>query len=261
MFDDDRFDHRSLPRLERMEALKHMLVSRATGGDGNEVLYREARRELLEDKALAERMPRFVKTCRTADEFWQFIKEKFGSYAERRAWLRDEFDPLLTYLEEGARSPMSRTADLALQAMSEEAVHDVWRRMLERREADPEGAITAARTLMETVCKHILDDLGEQAGENAELPALYGAVAKRLNLAPDQHTEQVFKQILGGCMTVVNGLAGVRNKLSDAHGKGPRQARPSPRHAELAVNLSGSLAAFLVATWAARKLQHSTAQQ
>jgi len=230
-----------------------MLVSRATGGGGNEVLYREVRRELLDDKALSERMPKFLRTCRTVDEFWQFIKEKFGSYSERRAWLRDEFDPLLTYLEEGAQSPMSRTADLALLAMSEEAVQDVWRRMLERREADPESAITAARSLVETVCRHILDDLGEQADENLELPALYGAVARKLSLAPDQHSEQVFKQILGGCMTVVNGLASVRNKLGDAHGKGPRQARPSPRHAELAVNLSGSLAAFLVATWATRK--------
>jgi len=65
--------------------------------------------------------------------------------------------------------------------------------------------------------------------------------------------EQVFKQILGGCATAVNGLAGIRNKLSDAHGKGPHAARPSARHAELAVNLAGSMAAFLVSTWTARK--------
>lgn len=251
---DNTLDHRSLTRLDRVEALKNMLVSRATGGDGNDALYRETRRELLEDMVLAERMPRFLRTCRTVVEFWQYIKDMFGSYAERRAWLRDEFDPLLTFLEEGAQSPMSRTTDLALLAMSEESVHDVWHRMLARRESDPESAITAARSLVETVCKHILADIGVQADKNAELPALYAAVAKQLNLAPDQHTEQVFKQILGGCMTVVNGLAGVRNKLGDAHGKGPHQARPSPRHAELAVNLSGSLAAFLVATWATRKI-------
>ena len=250
---DDAFAHRSLSRPERIEALKNMLVAVATGSTGNDVLYAEARRELLADGALAERMPPFLKTCRTIAEFWQLTKAKFRSYAERRDWLRDEFDPLLTYLEDGARNPMTRTTDLALRAMTDDGVHDVWRRMLDRRDADPEGAITAARTLLETVCKHILADLGEHADENAELPALHRVVSTKLNLAPDQHTEQVFKQILGGCATVVGGLAAVRNKLSDAHGKGPRAARPSARHAELAVNLAGSMAAFLVATWAARK--------
>lgn len=105
---------------------------------------------------------------------------------------------------------------------------------------------------METVCKHILDDLGGTYGEGIELPALYNAAASKLNLAPSQHTEQVFKQILGGCATVVNGLAGVRNKLSDAHGKGKLAARPAARHAELAVNLACAMTAFLIGTWADR---------
>ncbi len=33
----------------------------------------------------------------------------------------------------------------------------------ERRLNDPEGAITAARTLLETVCKHMRDDAGSEA--------------------------------------------------------------------------------------------------
>ncbi|EQD46232.1 abortive phage resistance protein, partial [mine drainage metagenome] len=41
-------------------------------------------------------------------------------------------------------------------------------------------------------------------------------------------------------------------QISDAHGKGKRAVRPRARHAELAVNLAGSMAAFLVATWKER---------
>lgn len=37
---------------------------------------------------------------------------------------------------------------------------------------DPEGAITAARTLLETVCKHILDERGVDYEADADLPAL-----------------------------------------------------------------------------------------
>lgn len=72
-------------------------------------------------------------------------------------------------------------------------------------------------------------------------------------MAPDSHSEQVFKQILGNCQSIVESLGALRNKLGDAHSSGPRKSRPASRHAELAVNLAGSVATFLVATWEARK--------
>ena len=82
-----------------------------------------------------------------------------------------------------------------------------------------------------------------------DLPRLHGKVANVLNIAPSQHTEQVFKQILGGCHAVVEGLGALRNRLGDAHGQGKRPVRPASRHAELAVNLAGAMATFLVATY------------
>lgn len=48
---------------------------------------------------------------------------------------------------------------------------------------------------------------------------------------------------------VVNRLGTLRNKLGDAHGKGKLPVRPAPRHAELAVNLFGSVELFLMATF------------
>lgn len=59
--------------------------------------------------------------------------------------------------------------------------------------------------------------------------------------------------ILGGCSAVVNGLGTLRNKLGDAHGQGKIPVTPAARHAELAVNLAGSLALFLVSTHKASK--------
>jgi hypothetical protein len=131
----------------------------------------------------------------------------------------------------------------------------VWLKALERRAEDPEGAITTARTLLETVCKHILDDGGVPYKDDSDLPGLYKMTAKQLNLAPSQHSEEVFRQILGGCTSVVEGLGALRNRLSDAHGKGRLPVRPAARHAELAVNLAGTMATFLVATWAGRQAE------
>jgi len=73
------------------------------------------------------------------------------------------------------------------------------------------------------------------------------------SLAPSLQSEDIFKRIFGGCQTVVEGLGALRNKLSDAHGKGKAIAKPEPRHAELAVNLAGAMATFLVETWEAQK--------
>jgi hypothetical protein len=137
-----------------------------------------------------------------------------------------------------------------LQAFDPEHVHAVWEKALARRTNDPEGAITAARTLLESVCKHILDDAGVTYADDTDLPKLWGLVAEELNLAPAQHQENVFKAILGNCQAVVNNLAAIRNRAGDAHGQGRRrQVKPKARHAELAVNLAGTMASFLVTTW------------
>lgn len=128
-------------------------------------------------------------------------------------------------------------------------MHQVWARALERRADDPEGAITSARTLLEAVCKHILDESCAQYDDSADLPKLYRATAEALDLAPSQQSEDNLKRIFGGCQTVVENLGSLRNKLSDAHGKGKSLTKPAPRHAELAVNLSGAIAMFLVETW------------
>ena len=58
--------------------------------------------------------------------------------------------------------------------------------------------------------------------------------------------------ILGGCQTVIDGLGAICNRHGDAEGTKGAGVRPAPRHAELAVNLAGTMATFLLATWEAK---------
>jgi hypothetical protein len=51
---------------------------------------------------------------------------------------------------------------------------------------------------------------------------------------------------------VVDGLASLRNAFGDAHGKGLRHVKASKRHAELVVNLSGTICSFLISTHEAK---------
>ncbi|MDQ3548225.1 MAG: abortive infection family protein, partial [Chloroflexota bacterium] len=195
------------------------------------------------------KLPECVRHCGTVDEFWGFIKSRFPTYQERREFLREAFAPAIEYLEACERTPAVQPISETLAAFDADEVHAAWQKALDRRVRDPEGAITAARTLVETVCKHILDDEGVPYADDEDLPKLWHLTAQRLKLAPNQHQEAIFKSILGNCQSVVNNLAAMRNKVGDAHGQGRRPVKPKARHAELAVNLAGGMAAFLVATW------------
>lgn len=251
-----------VPLKDRVTGLQQILISRATSRAWNSSPehaalsrhdYELLRDDILNEPTLAPAAPAFLRDCRDLDRFWAFIKGKFEHYEDRRDFIWRSMDPLFARIEGETGTPADADIGATLANLSPEAVADVWHTARQRRSTDPEGAITVARTLLETVCKHILTDLGVSYEEGADLSKLYGQTSNALSLAPDQHTEQVFKQILGGCKTVVDGLAALRNRLSDAHGRGPSRAKPAPRHAELAVNLAGATATFLVQTWMVRQ--------
>jgi len=240
---------------QQVESLQNLLVAVATGGAGDNADDTNQRQALLSQRQLEALTPSFVRTCRDLGQFWQFIKFKFPTYKERRDFIWGEFRPLFDKLEGVGVAPSDELVTGALKTFDSAHVHEAWLKALDRRTTDPEGAITMARTLLESVCKHILEGARVVADDSPDLTKLYRQTAEQLNLAPSQHTEQVFKQILGGCTSVVEGLGALRNRLSDAHGKTKAGARPASRHAELAVNLSGALASYLLATWQTRSAQ------
>lgn len=238
--------------FEEAVSLQLMLTTFATGGEADDGGYRRIRSIFVQNPEFSEFAPQFLRACRSLSDFWSFIKGEFAHYQERRDFLRTEFDPLLSHLEFSTATPADANADKILKKVDSPHVHRVWLRAVQRRASDPEGAITLARTLLEAVCKHILDKEGIDYDPQTDLPKLYTLTAKQLNLSPSQHLEPIFKQILGGCHSVVQGLGSLRSKLGDAHGQGARPIKPAPRHAELAVNLAGTVATFLITTWEER---------
>lgn len=258
-------DESELPdeTIERASMLEGLLIARATGNSAEDGVYTLLRREFMADPVLKGLLPSFVRTYRNLGAFWEFIKYEAGTYAERRQIIHHAFTPLIDHLEGTDMAPGDEVASDALETFDEEGVHTVWTKALARRSDDPEGAITIARTLLETVTKRILDEMEETYSDKDDLPKLYARAATALNLAPSQHTEEPVKAILGGAMNLVNGIGTLRNRLSDSHGRGGRlPVRPSSRHAHLAVNTAGAVATFLVETFLERqrKSQHSTTE-
>lgn len=141
----------------------------------------------------------------------------------------------------------TRLRDLGQQDVNEEI-----ERISRTLEDDPADAITASRALVETVCKAILEELDKPFEERDDLPSLYKKTAMALKLDPVQH-EVVYRQALQGLVSAIQGLAELRNKLGDAHGKRRGAIRPEPRHARLAAGAAATVATFLIETLDRRK--------
>ena len=241
--------------FEAAESLMLMMISLATDGDADAREYKALRATILNDPTGSTAAPRLIRTCRDPGSFWSFISAKHsgtGSWARWRTFIRGQFEPLLDALERFEETPLEDLVHGSARKINAESVQADRGKALERRTRDPDGAVTAARALLESVCKTILDDASVRYSTKDDLPALYRKVAKLLRLPPSDYSEEQFKRILGGCTSVVEGLGSVRNVAGDAHGRGRASYRPAGRHAALAVNLAGAMALFLMQTEEAR---------
>jgi len=110
-----------------------------------------------------------------------------------------------------------------------------------------DGAITNARSLVEAVLTELERNFDPNASPyDGDLPKLYRRVQKHLSLDPARpDIADTLKQILSGLTSIVSGLAGMRNKMSDAHAQ---NYRPKKHLAKLAVNAAKTLADFLFET-------------
>lgn len=244
-------DENELPTslVERATMMQNLLTARATGDPtADSKMYEALRREFLTNETFKRLLPGFVHTCRSLDIFWPYIKNQAATYADRRHIIATAFNPLFDYLEQRHQAPVDAATSDTLQTFDPDGVHAVWEKALQRRDTDPEGAITVARTLLESVCKRILDNLLINYTDKEDLPKLYSMTAAALKLAPNQHSEEAIRAILGGAIAVVNGIGTLRNRLSDSHGRGGKPVKPAARHANLAVNMAGTLATFLIET-------------
>ena len=111
--------------------------------------------------------------------------------------------------------------------------------------SDYDGAITNARSLLESVLQEIeLKIISKNQKYDGKINKLYKRVQKLLNLDPDRKDiSDSLKQLLSGMVTIVSGIASIRNSMSDAH---TRSYKPAKHHAKLAVNSVYTICMFLL---------------
>jgi hypothetical protein len=241
--------------IQKITRVRDILIRVATGQlsyKEEQVLkeYSTLRKDLRKDTTIADKLPAIINDFDYLEATCRFIQKKLDTYGDRRIYLNNEFQAVFNFIENEMDNPNDDNVSKILAEVDSEHIQEAWRKALARRaKGDTDGAITIARSMLESVCKHILDQKNPAYNKNADLPALYSEVATAINIAPSQSTDDSFRRIFGGCSNIVNGLANIRNVLGDAHGKSKDAIKVEQRHAELAVNLAGAMAVFLISTF------------
>ena len=136
-----------------------------------------------------------------------------------------------------------------LERISFEYIHQQIKKCNDKiAEKDFDGAVTNARTLIESVCLYILESkLKEKHVYDGNLLKLYKTVATILRMSPGDYDDDNLKQILSGVFSIINGVSGLRNKYSDSHGSSPSNVnyKIDDRHAILTVNLAKTITEYL----------------
>lgn len=111
-------------------------------------------------------------------------------------------------------------------------------------DGDYDGAITNARSLLEEVLLSIESKiLGYKSEYDGNLMKLYKRVSKILNLGSnDASTENNLNEITRGLTSIISGMSGISNNLSDRHAQ---KYKPDKRHSILCVNSSLMICKFL----------------
>ena len=154
----------------------------------------------------------------------------------------------------GTSSPVMDKLTSVVETISFDTVQRDIDRALSSVKQDPEDAVTAACSAVESVCRSILVELGEPLPAKKDVQGLYNAVKRPLGLSPertDLATEIAFdvRTILGGLNTIVNGIGALRTHAGDAHGREKGFIRIDGRVASLALHSASTVALFLIETW------------
>ena len=100
--------------LSQIEAIHQILENQATGGDVDENYYTTLRNRLLNNQIIKQYLPQIILDCRKPLDFWDFIKNQFSTYSERRNYLNQQFAPAYRFLESD-NSSIVQTDDLFLR--------------------------------------------------------------------------------------------------------------------------------------------------
>ncbi len=135
---------------------------------------------------------------------------------------------------------------LTSEVIRSKEVNNDFRRSMESTEEDPPDSITASCSMVEGVCKYILQELGATFPSEQTIRPLVHKVLEELNLAPETQSDEDLRKISGGLLNIAQRVGSLRTKYGDAHNSGPDGLIVIATYARLAFSSALALVSFLV---------------
>lgn len=132
-----------------------------------------------------------------------------------------------------------------------EAIEQQIRAIESALESVPDFAFDLSKTLVESVCKTVLADIGQPADPNWDAPKLLKETTKQLSILPRNHPDPTkagdsVKKTVNGLLQTIQGLCELRNNYGMAsHGRDSFTARLDLRQATLAAQAADTIVSFL----------------
>lgn len=123
----------------------------------------------------------------------------------------------------------------------------------ERLLRDPPGAITSARSMLESAVKWIHHQYGSAPSKDGSTGRRLKDCLKLMDMEDGDFEKPGVKLMITGMETAVNGLDSARNVMSDGHGKSPIAPLANTRISQLVVSLATSVTQFLLSTYESRQ--------
>lgn len=153
----------------------------------------------------------------------------------------------------GSLGAPTRSLQSFINERDVQGISDEFERAASKAESEPREAVSAAANILESLCKHYIEQEGLQMPAKQVLGDLWGVVRKDLGFDPSQIADDDLKGILAGLIQVVHSVAAFRTHASSAHGAGPKAYRMEPRHSRLAVHAAHTVALFVLESWDKKK--------
>lgn len=222
-----------------------------------------ARRALFNTYADAIDWQDYGQVARALRVFEEILSWVGGMTAESSDKAFKKLRRLLDYdgyvLDNGGRirnSTHRRLAQLPLEHLRDAASIDEHLRRLDP--SDPPLAISAAKSLIEATCKHVLEALDTSYEEKSDIPVLVKSVQKALKahpdtVAPTAKGRDTIIRVLSNLSQVAIGIAELRNEYGTDHGRTRPSGGLGQRHAHLAAGVAHTYCCFLLETLADRQ--------
>lgn len=168
--------------------------------------------------------------------------------------VENKFFELVSRIEAGFAPPVLGSLSGVAETLDFDTVARDLDRALTSAKEDPEDAVTAACSTVESVCRSILIELNEPLPDKKDIKGLFNAVRKPLGLSPDKPDLDPLiaddvRKILSGLATAIEGIGALRTHGGDAHGRERGYTRIDQRIASLAIHAASTVALFLIQTW------------